>query len=302
MTRETAYTTVGREIYPGREVRLSCVRDTDRLDPVRASERFRIVYVKEGCGIFQNGENSQIVTSPAVLCLNEEDHAKLHSAAGFKLDVLFFEPMVFERYIDFASIADWKSKLGEDAFFFSAFFDRSATYIGASATDHYIGNRIAQLIRLTDEELTGQKDDFWPCRSRSYFIELLLLANSVYREDETHERVFLGKMTEEMRAVVDYLHAHYLQKLVLEDITKHFNTNKTTLNQRFKAAMGVTVMEYVMNLRMQVACSLLRKTYLSVQEIMERAGYRDDAHFLRAFKKYAGCTPTEYRGRYENAG
>ena len=89
---------------------------------------------------------------------------------------------------------------------------------------------------------------------------------------------------------------------MLEDITKQFNTNKTTLNQRFKAVMGVTVMEYVMNLRMQIACSLLRKTYLSVNEIMERAGYRDDAHFMRAFKKYAGCTPTEYRSRYEIAG
>ncbi|MDD4076193.1 MAG: AraC family transcriptional regulator [Eubacteriales bacterium] len=299
---EAAYTTIGREIYPGREVKLSCVRDADQLGPERVAERFRIVYVKAGCGVFQNGENSQIVTAPSVLCLNAEDAAKLHSPTGFTLDILFFEPSVFERYIAFDSIADWRSKLAEDAFFFSAFFERDAAYIGASATNHYLGNRIAQLIRLTDELLTGQKDDFWPCRSRSYFIELLLLVNSVYREDETHERIFTGKMTDEIREVADWLQVHYLEKLVLEDITKQFNTNKTTLNQRFKAVMGVTVMEYVMNLRMQIACSLLRKTYLSVNEIMERAGYRDDAHFLRAFKKYAGCTPTEYRSRYEIAG
>ena len=106
-------------------------------------------------------------------------------------------------------------------------------------------------------------------------------------------------MSDEIMDVLDWVHIHYLDKVVLEDITKQFHTNKTTLNQKFKAVMGITVMEYIISLRMQIACSLLRKTFLTVGEIMERSGYRDDAHFLRSFKKYAGCTPTEYRNQFE---
>jgi AraC-like DNA-binding protein len=70
------------------------------------------------------------------------------------------------------------------------------------------------------------------------------------------------------------------------------------LNQNFKAVMGITVMEYISSIRVQVACSFLRKTYLPIKEIMERAGYRDDAHFLRSFKKHVGCPPSEYRERF----
>ncbi len=296
------FSTIGTTIYPGREVKILCLKDVDSLGEKTVADRFRIVYVKGGCGVFRNGENSQIVTSPAVLCLNESDSVELYDTAELKLDILYCDPSVFERYHDYDNIDDWRAKLTDDVrYFFEPFFRRSDSYIGASATNHYHGNRISQLIDLTNAELNAQRDEFWPCRSRSYFIELLLLVSSIFREDEERDQIFVGKMTDEIREVVDWLHIHYLEKIVLEDITKQFNTNKTTLNQKFKAVMGITVMEYIISLRMQIACSLLRKTYLSVREIMERSGYRDDAHFLRAFKKFAGCTPTEYRNKYEVA-
>ena len=292
------FSTMGREIFPGHEVKIYCTRDTDLIYNDCLNERFRIVYIKEGHGVFRNGDNSQIVTSPTVLCLNERDDVELHDTAGLKLDVMYFDPTCFERYVTFENLEIWKNSLNEDTYFFRPFFERTETYIGACTTNHYLGTRLSQLIALTDTELTEQGDEFWPCRSRSYFIEQLLLANSIYDEDHAHEKIYTGKMTDEIRDVVNWLHIHYLEKITMEAVTKQFQTNKTTLNQKFKSVMGITVMEYIISLRMQIACSFLRKTYLSILEIMERAGYRDDAHFLRSFKKYAGCTPSEYRNQY----
>ncbi len=299
---DCCFATLGTTIYPGRVVKILCLKDSDDIGEKTVPNRYRIIYVKNGRGVFHNGDNSQIVTSPAVLCLNETDSVFFSDTSELKLDIMYCDPSVFERYNNYKDIADWKSQLTDDIrYFFEPFFERSDSYIGASTTNHYHGNRISQLIDLADTELQIQRDEFWPCRSRSYFIELLLLVSSVFREEKQRDQIFVGKMTDEIREVVDYLHIHYLEKIVIEDITKQFNTNKTTLNQKFKAVMGITVMAYIISLRMQIACSLLRKTYLSVREIMERSGYRDDAHFLRAFKKYAGCTPTEYRSRYEVA-
>lgn len=292
-------TTIGREIYPGLEVKISCIKDTDFFENRCVDQRFRIIYVKEGHAIFQNGDKSQIITSPAFLCLNHEDCVWLHKAVDIKMDIMYFDPLSFGRYIEYESYEDWKNKLNDDYYFFSPFFQRNDTYIGACSINYYLGNRISQLISAADEELSKQKDSFWPCRSRSYFIELLLNVNTIFNDDISHEKVFNGKMSDEIMDVLDWVHIHYLDKVVLEDITKQFHTNKTTLNQKFKAVMGITVMEYIISLRMQIACSLLRKTFLSVGEIMERSGYRDDAHFLRSFKKYTGCTPTEYRNQFE---
>jgi AraC family L-rhamnose operon regulatory protein RhaS len=285
--REAQLTTIGRENHPGREVQIFCARNITSLEHKRLKDRFRIVYVREGFCIFTNSGSSQFVTSPSILYLNSHDTVTLHDASGFKLDMMFFDPTCFERYIPFENFQSWKDSLSEeDHFFFRPFFERTETYIGACAINHLLGNRILQLIALADAELTEQNTHFWPCRSRSYFIELLLVTNSIYNEDSTNEKVYFGEMNDEVREVLSWLHTHYPEKITMDIVTKQFHTNKTTLNQKFKSAMDTTVMAYVSRLRMQIACSLLRKTYLTINEIMERTGYKDDAHFLRTFRKY----------------
>lgn len=298
---QTSLTTIGREIYPGLEVKISCVMGVDHLDYKCLNDRYRIIYVKEGHGVFRNGENMQFVTSPSILCINESDIIEINSAINLQMDIMYFEPSCFERYIEYDSIEDLKSSLKDDTYFFRAFFERNESYIGACQTNHYLGNRVSRLIELTDMGLKEQKDSLWPCRSRSYFIELLLLANSIYNEDEANEKIYLGQINDEIKNVISWLNINYMDKIRLETVTKQFHTNKTTLNRKFKSVMGITIMEYISSLRMQIACSLLRKTYLTINDIMERAGYKDDAHFLRSFKKYAGCTPSEYRSRFSNS-
>lgn len=290
--------TIGRVFFPGYELKISCDRDTVHLDNEELENRFRIVYIKEGHGIFRNGDQNQIVTSPAVLCLNDMEVVDLGDGIDLSMDIMYFEPSCFELYVPFADLRAWRDTLQNDNWYFRPFFKRSETYIGACATNHHLGKRISQLIEKAEKELSAQRDNSWPCRSRSYLIELLILINSIYDEDTEYDNIYYGRMTDEIRELINWLHIHYLDKLTLEAVTKQFKTNKTTLNQKFKAVMGMTVLEYVAHLRMQIACSLLRKTYLSINEIMERAGYRDHAHFLRTFKKHIGCTPSEYRNQH----
>lgn len=293
------FSSVGRVYFPGYELKLCCIRNVNSLSNDCLNERYRIVSVKAGSGIYTNGDSSQIVTSPSVLCLNELDRIDLHSTSELKLDIMYFDPTCFERYKTFESLQIWKDNLNNDAWFFRPFFERTNSYLGACAANRFTLNRVSQLIELTDKELTVQRDEFWPCRSRSFFLELLLLANSIYDEHSAQDNTCFGKMSDEVKEVVDWLHIHYPEKITLETVTRQFHTNKTTLNQKFKAVMGVTVSEYTNSIRVQVACSFLRKTELPIKDIMERVGYKDDANFLRSFKKNIGCPPSEYRSRYE---
>ncbi len=294
----TRFCTVGREIHPGFELGLCCDTNIDFLDKGCLKDIYRIVYIKDGHGVFKNGESSLIVTSPAVLCLNEQDDVEIHSASGLSMDVMYFDPTCYERYVTFESLDFWKNQLDYDAWLFRPFFERSGSYFGACSANSYLGKRVSQLIALTAAELANQ-GEYWPCRSRSYFIELLLLVNSIYDEDCADDKIRINKATDEIKEVLDWLHVHYPEKITLETVTSQFHTNKTTLNQKFKSVTDMSVIEYLNSLRMQIACSFLRKTYLQVSDIMERVGYRDDAHFLRTFKKFNHCTPSEYRSQYE---
>lgn len=294
------YSTIGRETYTGMEVKICCARDVDHLNNDCLNERYRIVLISAGSGVFTSNNKSQIIISPAVLCLNERDNVELHATSNLNMDIMYFEPTCFERYVTFENIEAWKHTLNDDCWFFRPFFTRTDSFIGVCPVNRFMGKRISRLIELTDLELTGQKDGYWPCRSRSFFIELLLVANSVYDEGNAHENIYSGILTDEVKEVINWLHIHCLEKITIDTIAKQFYTNKTTLNQKFNAVLGTTVMEFVNSMRVQVACSFLRKTYLPIKEIMERSGYRDDAHFLRSFKKHVGCPPSEYRNRFEN--
>lgn len=67
------------------------------------------------------------------------------------------------------------------------------------------------------------------------------------------------------------------------------------LSAFIKEQLGETFLNYVLNLRMELATELLRTTDLSQQDIAVRIGYANSGVFLRVFKKKYGITPGTYR-------
>lgn len=68
-----------------------------------------------------------------------------------------------------------------------------------------------------------------------------------------------------------------------------------TCMRRFRLETGLSVAQYVAQLRAERAKTLLRTTSLSVLKIAEVLGYYDRSHFARAFSRSVGMTPLQYR-------
>lgn len=67
----------------------------------------------------------------------------------------------------------------------------------------------------------------------------------------------------------------------------------------FKADFKKTPLEYLINLRMNLAKKLLRQIpFQGVESIANQCGFRDIYYFSKAFKKYIGCSPSEYRKKH----
>ena len=64
---------------------------------------------------------------------------------------------------------------------------------------------------------------------------------------------------------------------------------------RFRETTGQSVLSYVANWRMSVACRLLRETNEALAEIAAVIGYQDTAAFSRAFKSLVGRSPSNWR-------
>ena len=63
----------------------------------------------------------------------------------------------------------------------------------------------------------------------------------------------------------------------------------------FKDAYGVTLIKYITNKRIELACELLRTTNLSVRSVAYSCGFSDEIHFMKTFKKTIGLSALQYR-------
>ena len=57
----------------------------------------------------------------------------------------------------------------------------------------------------------------------------------------------------------------------------------------------MTMLSYLETLRISQFRRLLRTTDLSIKEAAARSGFSDSTNVARLFRKYEGCTPSQYR-------
>lgn len=84
--------------------------------------------------------------------------------------------------------------------------------------------------------------------------------------------------------------------ILLDKVAKEICVSPQYLSKIFKQDTSKSFKEYHKELRMKKAKDLLIENKLSIREVSDFLGYTDYNYFIRTFKKYVGCTPTEYRG------
>ena len=87
----------------------------------------------------------------------------------------------------------------------------------------------------------------------------------------------------------------YKTELNINYIAKHLKVNRSILSREFKKRKGMSIINYLISIRIQNAISLLKETNLSISEIAFETGYEDADYFTKSIKKHIGCTPTQCR-------
>jgi len=95
-------------------------------------------------------------------------------------------------------------------------------------------------------------------------------------------------------AIVQYIDAHYAEKITLNDLSKNFNINSDYCNKLFLSYFGDSFSGYLKKVRLEKACDLLKQD-LSIHEVAAATGYNDYYYFIKVFKKEFGVTPYQYK-------
>ncbi len=92
-----------------------------------------------------------------------------------------------------------------------------------------------------------------------------------------------------------YIHDHVTERITLTTLARLENLSQSRYRTLFCETMKQSPLAYVLSLRMDMACRLLKNSAMSVQEIAHAVGYDDPHYFSRIFHQKAGVSPLAYR-------
>lgn len=110
---------------------------------------------------------------------------------------------------------------------------------------------------------------------------------------EKHQKDTIGNET--YLRIIDYVNENFREEISLNLLADLFHTNPSYLSKLFKKESGENFSTYLIQLRLDYACKLMRQTQLTIHEIGEMCGFNNYVYFARLFKSKVGMTPTEYR-------
>lgn len=145
-----------------------------------------------------------------------------------------------------------------------------------------------------------------------YFAEMLELCKSRSSKSDINEKAAIifhklichlysisspndNALSDDAATMKDYLDLHLTENVSTEILASLIYKSKSQAIRIFKASLGTTPYDYLLEKRFLLAKSLLTNTNLLIKEIAFRCGFSDEHYFSDLFKKKFQVTPKEYR-------
>jgi AraC-like DNA-binding protein len=93
----------------------------------------------------------------------------------------------------------------------------------------------------------------------------------------------------------DYIEINIFNKIELSELAHHLGYTEYYLSRKFKKEIGLSINDYIRNLKIEKAQVLLSTTHESIQEISDSLHFCSRSYFTEVFQKVTNTSPHEYR-------
>lgn len=163
-----------------------------------------------------------------------------------------------------------------------------------------------QFMQLLNEQAARMETEIsavLPGRADSFFVTdhtevgrwIEMLADSYRAVMEQLIQQRKNKNRLDIETVRQFIDRSFAAPISLESVAQQFFVSKEHLSRMFKQETGSTVLDYIIEKRMEEAQRLLRDPQVSIKYVAEAVGYSDLTYFYRLFKKVTGSTPANAR-------
>jgi AraC-like DNA-binding protein/quercetin dioxygenase-like cupin family protein len=110
-----------------------------------------------------------------------------------------------------------------------------------------------------------------------------------------------GYKKERFKCVLDFIHTNYKRRITVDDMARQVRLSTFHFSRFFKCISGKTPVEYLNEYRIDQATHLLLTSSDKIMDIAFECGFPNFSYFIKLFRKYRSCTPSDFRKKIETA-
>jgi AraC family transcriptional activator of mtrCDE len=264
--------------------------------PMNWHERLELFVVLAGEGSFSMGDVVVPFQRGDILVV---DNMKLHGIADFRGGR--------RRAMVITFLPEFVYSLGSplcDSLFLTPFYCQSKTMPpvvrSADRLAVAVQNALTRLVRCY---LTSPDGLQYQAGCKAYLLEALYLLTLHFGWSEIARSEYFRKRERSrmLGQLHEYLLTHVADKVSVADAAGVVGMSESKFMKYFKGVTGETFVSYLNRLRAEKAGQLLEETSLSVAEVATEVGFADQSYFVKVFRRYFGRTPSEVRGKLQDA-
>lgn len=147
-------------------------------------------------------------------------------------------------------------------------------------------------------DMADMQQDGYEIYVRNLLSEAWLLIYQEAQELLQTKKKNRGVGEERLKIMMSYIHANYRDKISLSDIASSASVSEREVLRSFKRWLQITPFQYLTEVRIRMACRLLRETTRQIIDVAYECGFGSLSYFGKVFHQEVGMTPMEYRKKH----
>lgn len=251
---------------------------------------FELTFVLKGCGQHLMNESIVHYQTGDLFFLTPKDEHEFVISEPTTFGIIKFTEQLFLEKTSFTTSTYWHKNL-ESVIFHSNIIAKSVI------KNEMERKQLFGLYYLIRDELQSIKP-----YGRNVITELfgaLLMVLSRNLEFTLQNKPFKRMSDKDkVEAILSYVRQNVLRKdlIKIKAIAKAFHLSPNYVGIYIKKHLGISLQHYIIDTKIKIAEKLLSQSSLNINEIAEKLGFTDAAHFNKIFRKYSGMNPSEFKG------
>ncbi|MDQ1234640.1 AraC-like DNA-binding protein/quercetin dioxygenase-like cupin family protein [Paenibacillus sp. SORGH_AS306] len=249
--------------------------------PLHWHEEIQFVVVQKGEALFQINEEQIVVKQGNGLfinsgCLHKAEEVEQSECMYICLNIAPHFILAKELYMNYVSPYIQATNF---------------PHLEIKSTETW-GATIIKSIREINESIK-QKQTFFEIEISEYITSIwkTILVHGISLEYDQLKFI----KSYRMKQMLNWIHLHYTEKIILDDIAKAGQLSRSECCRYFKRILKTTPLHYVIDYRIQKSLVLLQQDESTITEVAYQVGFNSTSYFIDLFRKKMNTTPLAYK-------